>query len=302
MTPYLTAHTTSLTLLIVSAWFHAYWNSLIKGHSPAHPQTLFLANILGFVFLGVIWSALAVIFFEDWSAPTRGVWIMTFSAGICEAGYLISLAKSYQHMGMGYSYGLSRAIALIAVWVVAVFVGADKLSAISVCGLVSVLLGIFLTDQSKKSKDHLPPAQIWKGRAWVLMCGLWIAGYHLSYDWALQWGAKPLSLFTLALGSSIPLLLLGMGSKHRTKVWTDLKKSYSMSPVYYWWGGAFVFLSFSLFLMGLEAVGPGTAIVFRNISILFALYLAKKHGENIKAPQWVGALLIVAGLGVLSLL
>jgi drug/metabolite transporter (DMT)-like permease len=122
-------------------------------------------------------------------------------------------------------------------------------------------------------------------------CAASVAGYHLCYDRALATGAHPTSLFTVALATALPLVLLSLRGQSAAR---DIKFS-PRSTLRFAFAGLLCTASFLLFLSGLAAAGAGVALTLRNTSIVFAQGLALVLGERPTRVQMAGAGLVVAG-------
>ena len=165
---------TGIALILTSAFLHALWNGFIKKH-PNKNETIF------FVVLVATLTALI-------SAPWTGGFhtgskygiLLTVLAGLCEGGYLISLAKSFEKASLGLSYTIMRGGAMLWVWIISTSFLAETLSPMAVGGVALIGFGLFLIHPL--SKDDLKRRE---GAIWAFIGSFFIAGYHLLYGLAL---------------------------------------------------------------------------------------------------------------------
>jgi drug/metabolite transporter (DMT)-like permease len=188
---------------------------------------------------------------------------------------------------------------MVLVWAVSVVFLKEKFGLVQLSGSVLVLLGLYLTSlsQSQVKGFRVFNQDFLYQQRWSFLCAVFIACYHICYGHSLREGSRPATLFAVSLWLSVFLIFTLRGrtyfesAKAMAKIeWRDLLIS-----------GFVCNLSFLFFLVGLAQTGAGTAITLRNTSVIFAQILAVFLGEKIKAPQWIGALMVAAGASLVAM-
>lgn len=280
----------SAILLLASAFLHAAWNAIAK-HSRDKEAFLFLAMTVSNVVAGVVVLQSQVFLPGD---PI--MWAIL--AGVFEGMYLLTLSKALTQTNLGRAYAIMRGGAMLVVWLVSILFFQETATTLQIAGALVIFAGLVLLNFGSPSKkdeetENQPPSRM----PWSWVCAVCIAGYHLAYHKALHHGADPRSLFAVAMVISWPFLLLALGRNPGVrvkKVWREQKKGIFAV-------GVFSFLSFVIFLYGLQVSAPGFAISLRNSSIFFAIVFSFFLRESLTRPQILGALTVGVGALLLSL-
>jgi drug/metabolite transporter (DMT)-like permease len=275
----------ALTLVLLSAFFHASWNALLKRH--ADPE----AGIVGVTAVTVVLGGLWALGLSGEAFPTRAGVGWCLAAGAWEGVYLFSLARSLRHAPLGLAYTVARGGALMLVWPVSVLWLGEQLTPLTVVGAVALGAGLAVTGLVR------PTGSAGRGVAWAAVSAVCIAGYHVAYKRALGEGAQPPALFALALSVALPMLLL---TRVRREGRMAVLRQARHSPVLTLVTGGVCTLSFALMLLALARVGAGAVLTLRNTSIAFALALAMAQGERPGRRQLAGAALVMAGAVLLG--
>ena len=274
-----------LSLVLLSAFFHALWNALLKRH--ADPE----AGVVGVITVDVVLGALWALGLQGEAFPTRSGWMWGLGAGVFEGLYLFSLARSLRNAPLGLAYTVARGGALLLVWPVSVLWLGEALTPLTVAGALVLAVGLSVTGLVRSSG---PSA---RGVAWAAASAVCIAGYHVCYKLALGVGAQPPALFSLGLAVALPMLLAMHSSREkRAAVLQQVRRSPGLMLV----TGTVSTLSFALLLTALAHGGAGAVLTLRNTSIAFALGLAVLQGERPGRRQLSGAALVMAGAVLLG--
>jgi drug/metabolite transporter (DMT)-like permease len=274
-----------LTLVLLSAFFHALWNALLKRHED--PE----AGVVGVIAVDVVLGALWALGLQGEAFPTRGGWMWGLGAGVCEGLYLFSLARSLRNAPLALAYTVARGGALLLVWPVSVLWLGEALTPLTVAGALVLAAGLAVTGLVRPSG----PAA--RGVAWAAASAVCIAGYHVSYKQALGTGAQPPALFALGLGVALPMLLSMHASQAKRRA---VLRQARLRPGLMLMTGTVSTLSFALLLTALASGGAGAVLTLRNTSIAFALGLAVLQGERPGRRQLSGAVLVMAGAVLLG--
>ncbi|MDY7226545.1 DMT family transporter [Hyalangium rubrum] len=275
----------ALSLVLLSAFFHALWNALLKRHQD--PE----AGIIGVTSVAVVLGGLWALGLQGEAFPTRRGLLWCLVAGGCEGAYLFSLARSLRHAPLGLAYTVARGGALLLVWPVSVLWLGEALTPLTVTGALVLGGGLVVTGLAR------PAGPAGRGVAWAAVSAVCIAGYHVAYKLALGEGAQAPALFALALCVALPMLMLTrLGGEGRGAVLRQARRS----PVLMLVTGGLCTLSFALMLVSLSRVGAGAVLTLRNTSIAFALVLAMLQGERPGHRQLSGAVLVIAGAVLLG--
>ncbi|KFE65259.1 EamA family transporter [Hyalangium minutum] len=274
-----------LMLVLLSAFFHALWNALLKRHED--PE----AGVVGVITVDVVLGALWALGLRGEAFPTRAGWLWGLSAGVCEGLYLFSLARSLSNAPLGLAYTVARGGALLLVWPVSVLWLGEALTSLTVAGALVLSAGLGVTGLVRPSGPSS------RGVVWAAASAVCIAGYHVSYKQALGTGAQPPALFALGLGVALPMLLFMHSSREKRAA---VLRQVRLSPWLMLATGTVSTLSFALLLTALAGGGAGAVLTLRNTSIAFALGLAMLQGERPGRRQLSGAVLVMAGAVLLG--
>ncbi|QDK39402.1 EamA family transporter [Bdellovibrio sp. NC01] len=284
----------SAVLLLTSAFLHAAWNAIAK-HSRDKEAFLFLAMSVSNI------VAAAMVLQSQVFLPGEPI-IWAILAGVFEGTYLLTLSKALTQNNLGRAYAIMRGGAMLVVWIFSTLFFGETATLLQMTGAGVIFAGLLLLNigssvSTRNTDDQGVPVEkpLWQRVPWSWVCAVCIAGYHLSYHKALHHGAEPRSLFAVAMVISWPFLLLALGRKPSArvkKVWREQKKGIFAV-------GVFSFLSFVIFLYGLQVSAPGFAISLRNSSIFFAILFSFFLKESLTRVQIIGALTV--GLGAIFL-
>ena len=271
--------TAALALVLGSAFLHAAWNALLKRERNLREATLALQALTAVA--GVV-LALAG------PRTSLGGWrVMAWgcAAGVCEAGYFLTLAAAFGRGSLGLAYTVARGGALVLLWPISVVAFGEQVTAASIAGVVLLLAGLAATSTPSAASSGRD------GLGWAALCAVCIAGYGLCYKEALSLGAMPMALFALSLSVSCPVVLVWRGRGGVAGIRRVLGER--ALPILV--ASAMCTLSFVLILYALRSAGAGAVMTLRNTSVLFALAFAAAIGERPRTRQVLGGTLVVAG-------
>lgn len=131
---------TALGLVITAAFFHAIWNVAAKT-AGGDARFALLSSLL----VIAVWSPLTV--WSAWSVVGGwGVteWAVLAASAIVHVTYFLTLLRGYRSADLTVVYPIARGTAPLLSAVVALVLFGERLSAVSVLGVVGVVVGVFL--------------------------------------------------------------------------------------------------------------------------------------------------------------
>jgi drug/metabolite transporter (DMT)-like permease len=278
----------ALALVLGSAFLHALWNTLLKREGDPESATVAAVTACaGFAILAALVLGSSI--------PRGPALFWAVISGLCEAGYVATLAFALTRAPLGPVYTISRGGSLLVVWPISVLLLGEPITVLAVCGTLAVALGLASTGlgapQAEVGRQSVVP-----GLLWAAVCAVFVAGYHLAYKRALASGGVPAGVFALSLGLAMPLNLFrrGLGPAKSTLA------LFGKRPAPLLLAGAMAAASFLTLLYALERQGAGAVVTLRNTSILFAQGMAWAIGERPRRAQLAGAGLVAAGAVLLG--
>jgi drug/metabolite transporter (DMT)-like permease len=273
-----------VALVVGSAFLHALWNAMLKRQPDPEGTAVAILAVAAVV----AWAAVP---FGEGAALQGAAGVgWSLAAGLCEAGYFVTLALALRAAPLGIVYTVSRGGALATVWPVSALWLGEAVGGRAAAGAAITCLGLVLVAGDRRGRASA------RGILWAIACAVFIAGYQLLYKAALAAGAAPTAVFAIALAVALPLNLLRLGPGGVVR----LQSAFGVSPLVVGVAGALCTASFLLFLSALTRGGAGAAITLRNSSIVFALVLAWLMGERPGRQQLAGTAAVVTGLVVLG--
>ena len=275
-------------LVIVSAFFHALWNALVKREADKTIMTI-----------GVVGTATAI---AAIAAVAQGIWLgrppftdwrsvaWCVGAGVFEAGYLYTLALALTRSPLGVAYTVSRGTALLVVWPVSVGLLGEHASPLGVAGATVLTAGLAVTG--------LDRAKLERGAGIAVLCGCFIAAYHLGYKQAMAIERSESAVVTLTLGIAVALNVAWIGRERRRELAAAFQRQVRGRVIL---AGACCALGFLLALGGLRAGGAAAVLTLRNTSIVFAALIARVGGEALGVRKLGGIGLVALGALLLGL-
>lgn len=272
---------TAFWLALLSGFAHALWNALAKTPGRERAATL-TALILSLVAALVRWATSEGGHLEPRHLP----WLVL--AGLGEATYVFALGMAYARGDLALTYTVSRATALVFIWPLSLAAFHTIPSWLAGGATLLVTVGIVLTRKPGKGDAH------WH-LGWTLLTGAAVALYHTGYKGAVGSGASPVLAFVGAISLAVPLLLLVVGREVRAQVPQLMREPRLLAA------GLLCAGSFLLMLEALTTAESGRILGVRNVSVGFALLFAVVLGERLDRRQWVGMLVLFAGVAAFGL-
>lgn len=280
----------AISFLILSSFFHATWNSLLKT-KPHKNSFLFKALVIAII-IGWILSLAIDPWGQSWSSWPWGNMLLS---GVTEGFYFVTLTLALRDAPLAMAYSVTRTTAMVLSWLLTACFMSETVPFHEVPGVALVLLGLviplfFHSKDKVKTNSH--------SLLWAYLCGASVTAYNTFYSLALNHGAAPLATMAVSLTIGAPFLLLLKDSStikffHKVS-WFEWRNIFLL--------GLLICASFFCYLSGLIGIGPSMAITIRNLSIGFALVYSKILGEKLNQSEKIALVFIVAGVCWLSFL
>jgi drug/metabolite transporter (DMT)-like permease len=271
---------TVLIAVIASAFLHASWNAILK--REGEPEVVATGV---FAVCAVLAIAAALVVGRGFPDTASFVW--SAASGVCEAGYILTLARALSRAPLGVVYTVSRGGSLVGVWPISILFLGEQATAPALVGAGLVLLGLIATGVGQDRAGKTDPGGIF----WATISAANIAGYHIFYKEALSHGGAPTAIFAVSMAVAVPLNLERIGAARRRRLLPLLReRAFPLGSA-----GVLSCASFLVFLVGLAHAGAGAVLTLRNTSILFAQLLALAIGERPTRIRFIGALIVAAG-------
>lgn len=277
----------SLILGLASACAWAVHDFLVR---KIGQNSALLPMMLLVLAAGVVALLVPAIFFGNWSAMTAGAYLYAALGG---AAYVIGMGGLY----LGFSIAPVRLVAPIlgAIPMLSLGIAALQGKAVSTVELLAVLAivgGIFVVAVTSREGDDTPRPGLAIGAAMVGACGFAVT-YWFSQTAALQGDALPVILVARVSTLSL-LLIIGLLTKQ------PLRPDRTNTRVLIAMG---VMDAFALGLVTASGSLPNpeyasiSSSLFGVLTILLAFWLLK---ERVAPVQWLGILIVFAGVALLS--
>ncbi len=283
-----------LLLVLFAAALHAGWNYLAKASRDT------VAFLWWGVAFGALGSGILILATGSIWLP-RELWPLFILSDLAELGYFITLVRGYGEGDLSLVYPLSRGSApiFLAAWS-ALLIG-ERLPFAGYLGVAIMVAGIFVASQKPRAAGAAIADQAsMPGRPvlWALASGIFISIYSLS-DKIIVGGMSPLAYnWWVYAGNAITWI---------TIVWTARRRAANIAELRANWprvlaGSAMTVGAYVLVLIALTTSSASYVVAGRGTSVVFGALLGwRALGESLGRVRVIGALLMVAGLALMSL-
>jgi drug/metabolite transporter (DMT)-like permease len=282
----------AVLLILSSAFIHAWWNLLAKRAGGGGSVFVWLFSACSSIML---WPVAAFVWFSQ--RPDFG-WVgFAFIGGttVLHLLYFVVLQRGYKVGDLSLVYPLARGTGPTLSTIMAVIILGERPSVGSICGLVFVVVGVFLLTWRSGSQESSE-----KTRAaikWGILCGICIAIYSVWDKYAVTEIHVPPILLELLTNFGVCLMLTPHAMKHKDDVravWKNHRREVIgvalLAP-----------LSYILVLTAMSFTPLSTVAPAREISILIGAILgAKLLGEEQTKRRLVAAGTMVCGVVLLA--
>ena len=168
---------------------------------------------------------------------------------------------------LGLAYTVSRGAAILLVWPLSALWLHEPITPASLAGSALLAAGLALAGL-ERGGDR-------RGLQLALLCGAFIAAYHLCYKRAMAAEPSAAAVFAVALAVALPLNVARLGPARRRELPALLRSR--PGPLVL--GGLLCAASFLVFLLALRDAGAGLVLTLRNSSILFRAPVRRAAGR-----------------------
>jgi drug/metabolite transporter (DMT)-like permease len=284
---------TVFLLVLLSASIHVAWNAV--GKRSGDKVVFALATLLvSAALLGVVFVVRRLACPGVWTAESL-VWVM-FS-GLFEALYFALLFSAYHHVDLSVAYPLSRGVAPVFALVAGGLLMREWIGVPEGMAVATVLAGVGAVSLSVQAGDGEGKHGL--GILLATATGAMIAGYHVVDRRAMTLAAPPDSLEFLFLKHLFIVFFLSLFLSLRGRgVWRRLAAEWRRSPRTVCAVGVMTPLAYFLILLALTKGNATYVSAGRNIGIVLSTVVGKTVlGETVRPRRWLGAVLILAGIG-----
>jgi drug/metabolite transporter (DMT)-like permease len=269
----------AVALALAAALLHAVWN-LLLARAPDTDAATAAALALGVGLYAI--PALAT-----WRIDA-GAWPYIAASAAFELGYVITLAGGLQRGDLSVVYPLARGSAPVLVLVVSAGILGAATSAWQVAGIVLVAAGVLAVRGFKRPDEPVVVAL-------ALACGACIAGYTIIDAHGLDHAAALPYLWVVVTLTVLAYLPLVLATRGPAAVRAALRWETVVAAVLFF--GAYL-----LVLAALRLAEPGPVAAVRETSVVIATALgALILHERVTTARWIGACVVVAGIGLIAL-
>jgi len=278
----------ALGLLVVAAFLHAGWNTLIKESGDK----------LAFAWLALVVAGLAGLPLLASGPIPPWIWPYAVVSGVAEVVYYLALIKAYERSDLSWVYPLARGAAppLLTLWGI-LFLGEDP-TGFGLAGVAVIAAGIWtLGGGSLRHAGHEGILGKKGAGLWAMLAGLMISVYSVVDKAALT--AAPFLvylelIFALTALFLSPVILL---SSRRTAVVPLVARSWRSILLV----GVANLVTYLLVLAAFRLAPVSYAGSVREMSVVVAAFLGWKWlGESGGMRRVAAALLIFAGITLIT--
>lgn len=269
----------ALTLVLVSAFMHASWNSVIKAGKS---RFLTLATVDGTA-LVLCLAALPLV-----TVPSLEVWLYIALSVFLNTAYRLFLVKAYETGDFGQVYPIMRGVPPVLVAIFSTVFLAEHLSSSTLSGVLLISGGIIsLTTVRNNPENLLVPVTM------ACLAGLFIAGYTVvdakgvrESDTVLQY------IIYLTVFQSIPMPALAVIKD---------RQAFRQHIANHWitgvFGGVFYLASYGLILFAMSLVAVAKVSALRETSVIIAAVIAAVFfHEGFGLRRFLSSAVILAGI------
>jgi drug/metabolite transporter (DMT)-like permease len=253
---------TALMIVLVSAFLHAFWNTLAKKSSNK------IAFIWWFILFAVIFYFPMFLYFYVGMKISAVGWACIVATGILHTFYFFFVGSSYERGDLSVVYPLARGFGPFWVPILAVVLLHEQLSLAGVIGIAFVVAGIYVIPLKSFSFKmfFLPFAAIRSAASiWALLTGCTIAAYSLVDKVGVNFVHPAVYIYFMFF---IPLLFLTPYVLIKQK--KALKPEWQINKGPIMVVGFLVVFTYLLILFAMQTSNVSYVVAAREFSIVFS--------------------------------
>jgi drug/metabolite transporter (DMT)-like permease len=277
----------ALTLIIISAFFHASWNFLAK-RAGGGATFVWLFTLCAVVLYGPL--ALGLFF---WQNPhlTPLAWFFLFGSAMLHTTYFLLLQQGYRHGDLSIVYPLARGTGPALSTLAAILFLGERPTWLALIGGLLVIGGVFVVTGGLQLLKH--GGNIRRSVLFGLLVGLVIAGYTL-WD---TYSVRVLTIPPLLVDYMPMVMILLILSPHALRHWPEVKAGWQHHRREAIGIGFLSPLAYLLVLTALTFTPVSYVAPAREMSVLIAVLMGTGLlNEGQARRRFVAAGMIAAGI------
>jgi drug/metabolite transporter (DMT)-like permease len=270
-----------LALLLGSALLHATWNVLLRSGAD---------RLWSITVMSLVSGAMAAVVALVLPLPAPASWGFAAGSGLLQVGYCVFLVWAYEKGELGQVYPIARGAAPLLVAVGAAVFAGERLSPVSLGGLVLVSAGIVgLSLGRERLQLH--------ATALALACGGFIASYMVCDGMGVRLAGNPVSYFAwMSLAQAVPMPFVYFALRRR---WPTIRLDREAAKAL--GGGVISIVAYGVVVWAMAGAVMAKVSGLRETSILFAAILAAVFlKERFTVQRGLCAVLITVGALLLA--
>lgn len=286
--------TTGLSLILLSAVFHATWNLLMK---RAGNQEAFAWGIV--VSGSVMFVPLAIVLFILFPIDPPG-YLYALVSTVFQSFYFIFLSRAYSRGDLSLVYPVARGISPVLIPLLAVPLLGETVTLLPALGIVLIILGIYVVSWWGRFRSILTrPSTLPRDRGFffAVLAGIAIAGYSLTDKRGVEHAQPFLYMYLQTVGAAVllaPYIVRTYGLASVKKEWTT--NTWAMLTA-----GLLVFVAYGLALTAFSLAPVSYMAPAREsgivVGVLMGVFVLK---ERFGRGRALGSGFIVGGLALIA--
>ncbi|WP_114391421.1 EamA family transporter [Notoacmeibacter marinus] len=270
--------------VLVAAFLHAGWNSVVK---------LGLDRVSTVLLLALVQALIAIPILPFVPRPATEAWSWIVAAAVLHTGYKVFLVQAYAHADLSQAYPLARGTAPLIVTLVSVTFLGVSLDPVSLLAILCISAGI-LVMAARGSADG-------RMRGNALFYAMGTAGFTASYTLVDGIGARIAGtsssfILWMVIGDAIGMIAYVLWTRGRSAlpaILPALKTGIA--------AGAMSLGSYWISVWAFTQAPIALVAALRESSILFAVLIAAfVLREPVSGWRWLSALAIAGGIALMK--
>ena len=270
--------------VLVAAFLHAGWNSVVK---------LGLDRVSTVLLLALVQALIAIPILPFVTQPATEAWSWIVAAAVLHTGYKVFLVQAYAHADLSQAYPLARGTAPLIVTLVSVAFLGVSLDAVSLLAIFCISAGILVMAARGSADGRM------RGKA--LFYAMGTAGFTASYTLVDGIGARIAGtpsgfILWMVIGDAIGMIAYAFWTRGRAAfpavlpAWRTGIAAGAMSLGSYW-----------IAVWAFTQAPIALVAALRESSILFAVLIAAfVLREPVSGWRWMSAVAIAGGVALMK--
>ena len=280
-----------LSLVLLSAVFHACWNALVKADSDKLVMQTYVICVPGLVSLFLL---------PFLPIPDPASWPYLVASVVIHSIYYATLLYAYEHGDLSQVYPIARGTAPALVAVLAWLLAAEALSAPEILGLAILSGGIISLSRLARLLSRLerPREGEVKAIVFAVLTALTIGGYVTADGLGVRLaGAKFGYIAWLLFLESLPLLAFALWAR-RGRLVAAFGPPLGKGTL----GGLIAGAGYAIAIWAMSVAPLAHVVAVRETSVIIAAYIGTRvMGEPFGRRRLAAAVAVAAGAALLNI-